>query len=451
MKYVLMLLALGSLVAPVHGQWSEPADVGIDPTLNDVGSFQLAAAGGDTLWLFYNTFRSPHDSNFVFGQWSMGDSWSAPETLVTDMLVECLNSGVDPQRRLWLSWYDGGYPCLGGEECPRPDDTIGIWTRVHDSLSWGPVRLALLAFDDYMGYPSDMSFAADRYGNWYMGLCDEHVDFCISAVYSRFEGDTWMWPRAIARGYGDPLNIDYGMLSLVARPDTGFWAVYTRSANYEKSKVLVDHLIPDSSCINDTALYDLPWFTVTADSAGQMWLVYVDTLGAVRSITFDVDGETRRQLVSDNHRWAAPQVCTDAEGWVWAFWAQNDTSLVVSCNWGNNWSEPETVTSKKGYPLDIVSDQHGRVYVFFRDVQGRCWTCYRTSRLGVAIGGLSARLAATHDASVVRTLPASIVVFDAMGRMVANPRSGVYFVREEPQATSLKPQAGTIRKVVIQK
>jgi hypothetical protein len=39
---------------------------------------------------------------------------------------------------------------------------------------------------------------------------------------------------------------------------------------------------------------------------------------------------------------------------------------------------------------------------------------------------------------------ASSVVFDAMGRRVANPRSGVYFVCE-------KPQARTIRKVVIQR
>ena len=42
---------------------------------------------------------------------------------------------------------------------------------------------------------------------------------------------------------------------------------------------------------------------------------------------------------------------------------------------------------------------------------------------------------------------ASSVVFDAMGRRVQNPKPGVYFLREEPQAPSLKPQAVT--KVVI--
>ena len=48
-------------------------------------------------------------------------------------------------------------------------------------------------------------------------------------------------------------------------------------------------------------------------------------------------------------------------------------------------------------------------------------------------------------------LDACCALFDAMGRRVANPRSGIYFVSEEPQATSPKPQARTIRKVVIQK
>jgi hypothetical protein len=49
-------------------------------------------------------------------------------------------------------------------------------------------------------------------------------------------------------------------------------------------------------------------------------------------------------------------------------------------------------------------------------------------------------------ASGVKRL-ASCVVFDAMGRRVTNPKPGVYFVREEPQAASLKPQA--VRKVIV--
>ena len=52
-------------------------------------------------------------------------------------------------------------------------------------------------------------------------------------------------------------------------------------------------------------------------------------------------------------------------------------------------------------------------------------------------------------ATVVRGLPADAVAFDAMGRRVLSAKPGVYFVREEPQASSHKPQA--VRKVIIQR
>jgi len=46
---------------------------------------------------------------------------------------------------------------------------------------------------------------------------------------------------------------------------------------------------------------------------------------------------------------------------------------------------------------------------------------------------------------------ASSVFFDAMGRRVPNPKSGVFFVVSEPQAASRQPSAVTVRKVVIPK
>jgi YVTN family beta-propeller protein len=55
---------------------------------------------------------------------------------------------------------------------------------------------------------------------------------------------------------------------------------------------------------------------------------------------------------------------------------------------------------------------------------------------------------ASDGASVVRCLPPGAVAFDAMGRRVTRARAGVYFVREEPQASGQKPQA--VRKVVVQ-
>jgi hypothetical protein len=46
--------------------------------------------------------------------------------------------------------------------------------------------------------------------------------------------------------------------------------------------------------------------------------------------------------------------------------------------------------------------------------------------------------------------PASSVAFDAMGRRVANPRSGIFFVQER-SAVSGEPSAVTVRKAVITK
>jgi hypothetical protein len=55
----------------------------------------------------------------------------------------------------------------------------------------------------------------------------------------------------------------------------------------------------------------------------------------------------------------------------------------------------------------------------------------------------SRKLAAT----VIHSLPRGAAAFDAMGRRVLHPEPGVYFVREEPQASNPKPQS--VRKVLL--
>jgi hypothetical protein len=75
----------------------------------------------------------------------------------------------------------------------------------------------------------------------------------------------------------------------------------------------------------------------------------------------------------------------------------------------------------------------------------------KTDSLGnVGVAEESPRPQATSRklaASVVRNLPQGATTFDAMGRRVLHPKPGVYFVREEPQASSPKPQA--VRKVLL--
>jgi hypothetical protein len=103
-----------------------------------------------------------------------------------------------------------------------------------------------------------------------------------------------------------------------------------------------------------------------------------------------------------------------------------------------------------GFPEGIVSDHQGRIYVGFYDRLGRYWTCYRTSRPGISGSAAVQRPVLGYRALVVRTLPRGIVVFDAMGRRVANPRSGIYFIREQ-SAVGGKPSTVAVRKVVVQR
>jgi len=62
------------------------------------------------------------------------------------------------------------------------------------------------------------------------------------------------------------------------------------------------------------------------------------------------------------------------------------------------------------------------------------------------VGTRSRRRTVTF-ATVIRRLPAGAVVFDAMGRRAVNPKPGVCFVCDGPQAASHKPQV--VRKVLI--
>jgi hypothetical protein len=431
---VLLLAALAS------GQWSVPADVGVDTALHYAYDFQLVAASGDTLWAFYRTDDYWPDTNHAFAHWSTGDFWSGPQVLVSDMSLYHLAAGVDPQGRVWLSWYNGEYLVDG--------DTWGIWTRVRDSLGWQPVRLALPGPEGVMAFPAGQYFAADKHGTWYMGICEEHAplpDLYTSALYSRFQGDTWNWPRVIAQGYGSPAYVDYGLPSLVARPDTGLWAVYEHWTTMGAGRLLVDHLVPDTT-LPVAHLDSSDYHAATADSSGHLWIVFLDPAGTLWSATFDTGGVIDRRIVTTDRRWSEPMVCTDPLGWVWTCWTRSDTTPVVSYNRGNGWSTPEAVTDLAATAADITSDRNGRIYVGFRDMQYRCLTSYRTSRPGIENEPKpqvpSRKLAAT----IIGSLPVGAVAFDAMGRRVLNPKSGVYFLRVNDGWSPAR-----VRKVVIQR
>ena len=94
---------------------------------------------------------------------------------------------------------------------------------------------------------------------------------------------------------------------------------------------------------------------------------------------------------------------------------------------------------------DFVLSDSCQPIVAFSDAQG-VWLARGSDIVGVREEGPepqapSRKLAAT----VIRSLPQGAVAFDALGRSVMNPRSGVFFVRE----AQAQAQAQAIRRVVV--
>jgi len=103
--------------------------------------------------------------------------------------------------------------------------------------------------------------------------------------------------------------------------------------------------------------------------------------------------------------------------------------------------------------LDIEVDDSGQVVIVYCTQDSGLWCARGTGVVGVKETP-SAEVRAPNGgptilsgASGVRRL-ASSVVFDAMGRRVANPRSGVFFLRDEGRGAG---NVGRVRKVVVQR
>jgi YVTN family beta-propeller protein len=105
-------------------------------------------------------------------------------------------------------------------------------------------------------------------------------------------------------------------------------------------------------------------------------------------------------------------------------------------------------TIEAGYALtDLCSSPaHNRVYV--ASAQNSTIAVLADSTSGIEEGPKSQPTSRKLAATVMRSLPQGAVAFDAMGRRVANPRPGIYFVRDEGQRTK-DETTGRMRKVVI--
>lgn len=431
------------LSAVCLGQWSSPTLVWYDTTWMCEARFLSTKA--DTLWAAV----MDRGSNGSFGwnriqtAWSLGDYWSGlADVTGEDSAVgwySGMGFGCGQQDRLWLGWYRGNAYTFEGE------DSWAVCTVQRDDAGWHPFEKSI---DSFWSSGAE-SFAADRQGNWYMSVVACALDapgVIESAMYSRLDGDSWTYPRLIAYGMGTPISSGHYSMVFVAHPDSGLWEVNDWSAYREKPRVYVHRVLRDTA--SEVLHISGEASTATADSSGGLFVVYArdSVLRAARVIGNAVADSW---VIADDPRCIS--ACTDPLGWVWTLWMSRDNQAYVSYNRGTGWSTPELVCESLARPYGIVSDSRGRVYVLASIRLKGEWALYSTYRLlrpGIEDHGLVSAGSSARMASLVRRLEQDVVAIDPMGRRVADPRSGIFFIRGEGQGAG---DAGRTRKVVLQR
>ena len=96
--------------------------------------------------------------------------------------------------------------------------------------------------------------------------------------------------------------------------------------------------------------------------------------------------------------------------------------------------------------IDIETDTAGQVVIVYSTKDSGLWCARGEDVVGVEDSAKPQAASRRPATTVVRSLPQGAIVFDAMGRRVLNPKSGILFVRE-PSAVGRQPS--TVNKVII--
>jgi len=434
-------------------QWSSPVSLlGGSPY---VDGRAFVGGAGDTVWA---TLVSTAPCR-VYACWTAGDTWSQPVALGppdSNPVFHDPGMGRDPSGRIWAAWY-------------KDLDSGGVWTAYRDAAGWH-------AFRAYSGGPAagPMSFASDAAGNWYLGFAvlTPYLEYSYSsAVCSRWTGDSWEAPRYIARGASDPFETDYYAPKLVTRPDSGLWAIYEMSIGgtnrISKMKIVQRDTVRGRWTANGTDP------VATVDLAGRLWILYSELAGHWVTSQMIVDSvPVDTQLITDDAEGPACVTCAGGhvDGLVWTAWLQNAGHLLMA-NYAfeTEWSPPGQVIDY-AVRTEGIAAANGRVYVAFRTPSGLLCSVYRQSTPGIQLQS-APQMATSRHPSVVRdvlflpkmgtvpsgTVPIFASLLDANGRKVTDLHAGandvrvlapgVYFVREQPEASSSRPRA--VRKIVL--
>jgi hypothetical protein len=445
-KTVVLAVVLTATVA--SGQWAEPTYVTGDTGRSVVREADFVCGPGDTLWAFHVRMFGTNETMNVRVQWNAGDSWSQPLDICSlNYYLHCLNPAVDPQGRLWVSWYHGSYPT---DAKPWPWTIRMTW---RDSAGWRPEFEAIRP--EFMAMKQD--FAAGHEGNWYLvsGVDQLSTDYpWHSTVYVRWLGDTWTTPRIIARGslIGDRQHRNP---TLVTHPDSGAWSVHDHRYGEDTFhfRIVVNNIVHDS--VHEVLRFPGYGHDACADSAGRLWVAYIrDTV--LRGACIIGDSVIEDRAIADDlfyYYFSAYNICTDPDGWVWVTWTSSDTTTFASYNRGHGWSEPETVATAPYAVQGLLSDSDGTMHALLCEFDDwwhlRVYSTSRTCRPGVEENGEIESV--LPEATILRAAELARMecrVLDITGRDVTERKAvlspGVYFLRRDADAS-------TVHKVIIQR
>jgi hypothetical protein len=328
-----------------------------------------------------------------------------------------------------LGGYDGSY-----EKDVWCSTDGASWTLVTDSADWsGRWEHASVAFDNKLWVMCGGQFETFDGGVW---CSSDGVSWTRTAYHIEFERqgcaavvfDDKMW---IMGGWWlDPLQNPILCGDVWSSPDGVVWTEVVHNAAWAPRDRL-------AACVYD----------------GKMWVVGGNThSGVAADVWYSTDGATWT-LATDSAAWSGRHghalVALDGRMWVLGgspgmkndVWNSIDgvtwTLVQDSAPWPGRWRHPAVVFDGAMWVLGGYSTQgyeHDAWYSNGLAVEGpQPQTSSRKLEPTVLSGSGVGRLA-------------SSVAFDAMGRRVVNPRSGVLFVQER-SAVSGEPSAVT--KVVI--
>jgi YVTN family beta-propeller protein len=175
----------------------------------------------------------------------------------------------------------------------------------------------------------------------------------------------------------------------------------------------------------------------------------------VNNKVYVASGDSDRVTVSDGTTDSVVGTATAGTGPYALCWSAPDNK-VYCANYGSDdvtvidcATDSAVASVEVGHTPYAIASNPAQCRVYVANQGGSSISVLRDSGSGIEESFKPKAIGHKLAATVVRSLPVGAVAFDAMGRRVANPRSGIFFVRE---GAGRREQGGVrVRKVVVQR